>query len=147
LKQIHATAIAIDAHAILIRGPSGCGKSDLALRMIDQGATLIADDRCDLDIRPDQVIVSSPDSIAGMIEIRGLGIIKTGAGQCAPVALIVDLVDSSDKVDIDRMPENSACNEYGPSIPIIRLASFEASTPAKIRMALAVAKGTLEKIS
>ncbi len=142
--QIHATAICIDNHAVLLRGEPGCGKSDLALRLIDQGARLVADDRCDLDIRANQIIVSAPEALAGLLEVRGLGIIKIPAESFAPVALVVDLIGTG---SISRMPEETLCNDFGPAIPYITLLAFEASCTSKIRMSLAIALGKQERIS
>lgn len=146
--QVHGTAVSIEAqgnfNGILIRGEAGSGKSDLALRLMDQGALLIADDRCDLDIRDDQVIVSAPDTISGLLEVRGLGIVKIGAEPCLPINLIVDLVNPE---DIERMPEKLTCDDYGPAIAYIRLHAFEPSAPAKIRLALGIASGKLELLT
>src|SRR6266851_2230729 len=89
---LHATAVAIDGRGVLLRGASGAGKSDLALRLIDAGARLIADDQSELHRRGDSIIVRAPATIAGLVEVRGIGIIRLDALAEAPVALIVDLV-------------------------------------------------------
>ncbi|HJZ14329.1 MAG TPA: hypothetical protein VJ251_02575, partial [Stellaceae bacterium] len=73
---VHATAIAIDGRAVLLRGPSGAGKSDLALRLIDGGARLVADDQAELRRAGERVMVRAPAEIAGLIEVRGIGILQ-----------------------------------------------------------------------
>src|SRR5580658_2542678 len=89
---VHATAVAIGGRAVLLRGPSGSGKSDLALRLIDAGARLVADDRSELWRAGDAILVRSPATIAGLIEARGVGILTVDPLPTARLALIVDLV-------------------------------------------------------
>jgi serine kinase of HPr protein (carbohydrate metabolism regulator) len=130
---IHASCIAIDGLGVLLRGPSGSGKSDLALRLIDGGARLVADDRVVIMPRDGRLFASAPAVLAGKLEIRGLGIETLPATPEAPVALIVDLVDAA---AVERLPE--PCTETIMNIRVARLAfaAFDASTPAKIRAAL-----------
>jgi HPr kinase/phosphorylase len=129
---VHATAIAIDGAAILLRGPPGAGKSDLALRLIDGGARLVADDQAELRRLDHQILVRAPASIAGLIEVRGIGIIRVDAVEEAPLALLVDLVPSS---EVERFPESRFEKVLGLTIPLIALAAFEASAAAKLRLA------------
>ena len=136
--NIHATCIALDGHGVLLRGPPGSGKSDLAARAIDAGARLVADDRVTLVRCSATIIASAPPSIRGMIELRGLGILRVDAETEAPLALIVDLVASE---KIVRMPELDRCALLGIELPLITLAPFEASALAKLRLGLA---GALE---
>lgn len=132
----HATCIAFDGLGILIRGPSGSGKSDLALRAIAEGAQLVADDRVVLVRDGDHVIASAPSSLHGMIEIRGLGIMRVAAAAEAKIALVADL---SDPASIDRLPDRRHCDLAGVSLPWLALAPFEISALAKLRFALAAA--------
>jgi HPr kinase/phosphorylase len=129
---VHATAIAIEGVAILLRGPSGSGKSDLALRLIDGGARLIADDQALLRRADNQVFVRAPAEIAGLIEVRGIGILHVDLINEAPIALVVDLVPST---QIERIPDNRFERVLGLAVPLITLAPFEASAPAKLRFA------------
>jgi HPr kinase/phosphorylase len=129
---VHATAIAIEGAAILLRGPSGSGKSDLALRLIDGGARLIADDQALLRRADNQVFVRAPAEIAGLIEVRGIGILHVDLINEAPIALVVDLVPST---QIERIPDNRFERVLGLAVPLITLAPFEASAPAKLRFA------------
>jgi len=129
---IYATAIAIEGDAILLRGPSGAGKSDLALRLIDGGARLIADDQALLRRAGNQVLVRAPAEISGLIEVRGVGILRVAALGEAPLALIVDLVTSA---QVERIPDSRFEVIFGLAIPLIALAPFEASAAAKLRLA------------
>lgn len=132
-RQIHATAVFLDGAAVLLRGPSGSGKSDLALRLIEAGAVLVADDRCDLSAVRGRVFVSAPKAIRGLIEARGLGVLRIRCRGRAPVALVVDLEAPS---AIERLPPPEQCRLLGVAVPLVRLAAFEASAPAKVKLAV-----------
>ncbi len=136
MVTVHATCIAIDGHGILLRGPSGSGKSDLALRAIDEGAQLVADDQVALTRRGENVIASAPSSLHGLIEIRGLGIMRMDAAAEARVALVADMADPD---SIERLPARLHCEIEGTAVPWMALAPFQASAPAKLRFALAAA--------
>src|SRR5579863_1156092 len=128
---LHATAIAIDGHALLLRGASGSGKSDLALRLIDAGARLVADDQSELYRRGEEVIVRAPATIAGLLEVRGIGIFRLDALAEAPVALVVDLVAGD---TVERLPVRQTEAILGLSLPLVAVKPFEASAPAKLRL-------------
>jgi serine kinase of HPr protein (carbohydrate metabolism regulator) len=130
---VHATAIAIKGDAILLRGPPGAGKSDLALRLIDSGADLVADDQAELRRMGKDVLVRAPVTIAGLIEVRGLGIMRVAAVDEARLALLVDLVPSA---AVERMPDRRFEEILGIVYPLIAIAAFEASAAAKLRFAL-----------
>lgn len=121
----------------MLRGPSGSGKSDLALRLIDSGARLVADDRTELALQgggdEQRVVASAPKEIAGKIEARGLGILAVDALGETPVALVVDMVDAG---EVERVPEPASLEILGLQIPLVRLDPFEVSAPAKLRAAL-----------
>jgi HPr kinase/phosphorylase len=132
--MVHATCIAFDGHGILLRGPAGSGKSDLALRAIDQGACLVADDQVVLNRDGAIVIASAPSSLHGLIEIRGIGIIRMDAAAQVPVALVADMMDAP-----ERLPERRWCDIRGVDIPRFAVAPFEASALVKLRFALMAA--------
>ncbi len=136
----HGTCIAVDAAGVLIRGRPGAGKSDLALRLIDDGAKLVADDQVCLSVRDGAVIARAPDALKGMMEVNGLGVMRLDPehlAEEAALALVVDLVAGE---PIERLPEPASESFLGVAVPRIRLAPFEASAPAKLR--LAVGRGT-----
>ncbi|MCA1907855.1 MAG: HPr kinase/phosphatase C-terminal domain-containing protein [Magnetospirillum sp.] len=136
MHLVHATSVEIGGHAVLIRGPSGSGKSDLALRLMDQGAQLVADDQTGLSAESGRLFVSCPPTIAGMIEVRGLGILRLPHRDRVPLALVVDLVAAK---DVERLPEPSRTVFLGIQVPRLALCAFESSTPAKVRLAVTVA--------
>ncbi len=132
--RIHGTAIVIGGDGVLLRGPSGSGKSDLALRLIDGGARLVADDQTELRDIGGAARLSAAATIAGQMEIRGIGIASVPYQASAPLRLVVDLVQPE---TIERLPGPRSCRFFGYDIPLIALAPFEASAPAKLRAALA----------
>jgi HPr kinase/phosphorylase len=136
---VHATAIAVDGRAVLLRGAPGAGKSDLGLRLIDAGARLVADDQSELARRGDEIIVRAPATIAGLIEVRGLGIFRVDPVAEAPLVLIADLVAPE---ALERLPERRSETIFGLAVPLIELAPFEASAAAKLRFAVAAFTGT-----
>jgi serine kinase of HPr protein (carbohydrate metabolism regulator) len=138
---IHATCVALRVgkpwRALLLRGPSGAGKSDLALRLLEAGGRLVADDQTHIARIGRTLIASPPPVLAGMIEVRGVGILKLRRSQLlarAPVALLVDLVAPG---RIERLPEPSHETLEEVELPRLDLAPFEASSVAKLRLALA----------
>ena len=130
-ETVHATSIAIDGRAVLLMGPSGAGKSDLALRLIDRGATLVSDDYTDLSTDGELLLASPPATIAGRMEVRGIGIVATPFTASAPVALVVHL-----DALVERMPEPATYTLAERVVPAISLDPFEASAPIKLELAL-----------
>jgi len=143
MTQLHATAIAIDEQGILLRGPSGAGKSDLALRLIEQGAQLISDDRVELMKKGTDLIAYAPQTIEGLLEVRNLGILKFHNVGATPIRLVVDLVSPQ---DLERHPEAQHVSLEGIELPLLRLAPFEVSATAKVGLGLALHLGHLERI-
>jgi serine kinase of HPr protein (carbohydrate metabolism regulator) len=132
--MVHGTTVALEGEGVLLRGPSGSGKSDLALRLIDAGARLVADDQTELTRTVNGLTARSPATIAGKIEVRGVGILRVATVPSALVRLVVDLVPPD---RVERLPEPKFCEYLQCSLPLLALAPFEASTVAKIRLALA----------
>jgi serine kinase of HPr protein (carbohydrate metabolism regulator) len=141
---VHATCVALPLggawHGVLLRGPSGAGKSDLAIRLVEGGARLVSDDRTELSVEAGLLVARPPSVLAGLIEARGVGVLRLPPENLlgsAPVVLAVDLVDPG---DVDRMPEPVAETLLDVSVRLVRLVAFDASTPAKIRLALNAAR-------
>ena len=130
---VHGTCVELFGHGVLLRGPSGSGKSDLALRLIDGGARLVADDQVVLTAEVGRVQAAAPIRIAGRIEVRGVGIIQVATIETVPLALVVDLVAPA---DVPRLPEPRECRLAGVALRSIALAPFEASAEAKVRLAV-----------
>ena len=130
-ETVHASTVAIGGRAVLIEGPAGSGKSDLALRLIDRGAVLVSDDYTILTASADVLLASAPATIAGWIEVRGVGIVPVTHAEPVPVALLIRLGGQ-----VERLPEaESRCFE-GVPIPTIALDPHEASAPIKVELAL-----------
>lgn len=130
---VHAACVALDDWAVLLRGPAGAGKSDLGLRLINSGAILVADDQVILADSGGFLRASPPTNIAGLLEVRGVGIMKMPYRQGVPLGLLIDLVPP-DKVP--RLPDARTDKIMGVELPVLALSSFESSTPAKVMLAL-----------
>ena len=132
MLRLHATCVALDGLAVLLQGPSGAGKSDLALRLIDRGAVLVADDQVLVRNEGGRLIASAPATIAGRIEVRGLGILRLPALAGAPVCALFELATGP----VERLPVRRLRNLEGVDIPWIALNPFECSAGAKVRLAV-----------
>jgi serine kinase of HPr protein (carbohydrate metabolism regulator) len=141
---VHATAVAVAGQAVLLCGPSGSGKSDLALRLVDEGARLVADDQTRLVRRDDGLWASAPEAIRDLLEVRGLGLVRLPALERARVALMVDLVPGA---AVERLPEPEQAALLGLAVPRLRLDGASPSAPAKIRMALRQAGSGTEVVA
>jgi HPr kinase/phosphorylase len=136
---VHASAVLVGARAILIRGPSGAGKSRLALDLIEAARTgamrfakLVGDDRVYLEPAHGRLLVRPADALAGLIEVRGLGIRRLPHEPCAVVGLVVDLAAS----DAERLPGPQA--QYaviaGINLPRLAVAAGREGLPAVLAL-------------
>lgn len=142
-ERLHATCIAIDGKAALLLGPSGSGKSDLGLRLIHSRllvagrpvtAHLVADDQVVLEAQPGRLIARPPASLAGLCEVRGLGILRLPHRAEADVTLAIKLTSPQ---DIERLPDRKQHFQVlQHRLPLVHLAPFEASAPLKVALAL-----------
>lgn len=130
-ETVHASCVAIDGRAVLIEGRSGEGKSDLALRLIDRGAVLVADDYTFCVRENRRLVAQPPETIAGRIEVRGVGIVTLPFAAKAPVCLVVTILEAP-----PRMPEPRSRRIAGVEIPQIALTALEPSAPIKVELAL-----------
>lgn len=138
MERVRGTCVAVDGWAVLLRGRSGAGKSDLALRLIESGAQLVADDYTIVAKRSGVLVASAPSELRGLLEVRGIGIVPMPAADEARLIAVVDLVDGA---DVERMPEYTMTEVLGVRLPLFRLVAFEASAVAKVRLAARVAGG------
>jgi len=144
IEKIHATSVDIDGIGILLQGPSGSGKSDLALRLIDEGSRLIADDYTDIIVKNEALYGAAPDTIEGLIEVRGQGVFRVGSVESSKIGILIDLVAGG---VIERLPEEQTRNILGIPLLYLQLAPFEASATAKIRLAVKRVKGDITPAS
>lgn len=132
MTKVHASAVKYKGRGVLILGPSGSGKSDLCLRLIDKGATLISDDYIDLSIKDDKLQASTPATIAGLLEVRGVGIRKFPHISRCELNIAVELVASIQ--DIERLPEQEFYEFEDTKLPKLKLYPFEPSAILKIEL-------------
>jgi serine kinase of HPr protein (carbohydrate metabolism regulator) len=134
MNNIHATCISYNKKGILIIGKSGSGKSDLALRMIMcKGAKLVSDDRTDISFKNKNIYAQPPQTIEGLLEVRGFGIKKLPFIKRQKINLAVELVDNLKK--IERLPDADFYTIEGMKIPLIKLYPFELSSLEKLELA------------
>ena len=138
-RLVNGTAVGWRGAGVLILGPTGSGKSDLTLRLIDAGATLIADDVVELKRAGRALLLSfppeGPAELKGKMEVKGLGIMSVPAAPPdVPLALVVQATPR-DKVEL--IPESLESEWLGLSVTTIGIDLLEPSAPAKVRLALA----------
>lgn len=137
MENIHASCVAYKNIGILIVGDSGIGKSDLALRLImDKGAKLVADDRTNIELKKNSLIASCPETIKGLLEIRGIGIKKFPHLDNITINLVVKLVKNLS--NIERFPKDETWDYENVKIKQISLYPFECSAVNKLISALGV---------
>lgn len=127
-----ATCVALNGRALLIEGPSGSGKSTLALQLIDRGAILVGDDGVTLEKREDRLFASPPANIAGLLEVRNLGLLEFQVASDMPVALVLRL-----DPDAPRFIEAAERTELGGvELPLVRVwpGGFELALKAKLAL-------------
>ena len=136
-ETVHASAVLVGEHGVLIRGASGSGKSSLVLGLIDRdplSTRLIADDRVHLDADRGKLVAAVPNTIAGKLEVRGLGIVEVAHASPAAIDLVVDLLPP-DKCP--RLPEadDTEVEIRGVIVPRLMLPIGLVDGPARVRFA------------
>ena len=143
MERIRGTCVAVDGRGVLLRGRSGTGKSDLALRLIEGGACLVSDDYTDIEDREGRLFASAPPEIRGILEVRGLGVLRIASESSVGLDVVIDLAAAT---DMPRMPASDKQEILGILVPLFKLAPFEASAPAKVRLAVRLANGSIMRI-
>lgn len=129
-----ASAVAIGGRALMIDGPPGSGKSSLALALIDRGAKLIGDDGVTLTLTGERVMVSPPPNIAGLIEIRGVGLAELPLAAPTPLAMILTLGNAG-----ERLPEAVPTRDIlGHAIPCLAFEPGPVAPAQRAEWALAM---------
>ena len=132
LKRIHSTSVVIDDNGVLILGDSGSGKSDLALRLIDNGATLISDDISICRKNSNNIYLYCPPEIKGLLEVREIGIITVPFVERIKLRLVVNLKSNNN----ERFPKDSFFRILGIKVPMINIEGKNSSAVAKIKVKL-----------
>jgi serine kinase of HPr protein (carbohydrate metabolism regulator) len=132
---VHASAVLVGARAVLIRGPSGSGKSKLAHELIEGGrgnglgfARLVGDDRVHLEAANGRLLARPAEKLAGLLEVRDVGILRVDHEPVAVVGLVVDL----NAADAERLPEQGQQRTEigGVVLPRLAVAAGSAALPA-----------------
>ena len=120
-----------------MRGPPGSGKSDLALRLISDGqGRLVADDQVEIGLEACGLVASAPETLAGMIEVRGLGVARLDHHPSWTIRLVIELGES-----VARFPEPRQTVIAGQALPVLRIRGTDASAVAKVRLAVQALQG------
>ncbi len=133
---MHGSCAARDGQAVLLIGPPGAGKSDLVLRLLGRGFDLVADDQ----VLIDNGQVSAPAALVGLLEVRGLGIMRLPSVASARLALVVGLGARA-----ERLPEPTIDPSLG--LPVIHIDARAASAPDRVIMALDCALGRVGQVA
>nr|WP_294526964.1 HPr kinase/phosphatase C-terminal domain-containing protein [uncultured Rhodopila sp.] len=135
-RRLHGSCVSKHEDAVLLVGPPGSGKSDLVLRLLARGFELVADDQVDLV----DGVASCPAALAGLLEVRGLGVVQLPYRSGVRLALIVDLATPS-----DRMPMPRQHPDLG--LPVVCIDPAAASAPERIALALECAIGRVRQVA
>jgi HPr kinase/phosphorylase len=133
---VHASVACLGARGVLIRGAAGSGKSSLLLSLIfDAGATLVADDRVALAASGGRLVASAPETIAGRMEVRGVGIVRRPYVSPAAIDLVVDLLPRDECPRLPTAEERRAVID-SIAVPRVFIAVGAVDGAARVRAAL-----------
>jgi HPr kinase/phosphorylase len=148
--QIHASCVALSGAGVLLRGGPGAGKSDLALRLVDGGGLLVADDLCEIRREGGRLLADLPaavdPSFRGRIALRGIGFLTLPCAGATPLSLVADLEPAAGAGDSpgDSLGESLGEAVYlGIALPLVVLDPFQPSAPARLRLLAKVGAETI----
>ena len=135
-RSMHGSCVSKDGNGVLVVGPPGSGKSDLVLRLLSRGFELVADDQVNIV----DGIASCPATLAGLLEVRGLGIMRVNFCATSRLALIVEL---------DKRPDRMPLPYQHPDLhlPVVKIDPATASAPEKVALALDCALGRVSQVA
>jgi HPr kinase/phosphorylase len=128
--RFHGSCVARDGAGVLLLGPSGAGKSDLALRLLSRGFVLVADDQVDVI----DGFAQAPGTLAGMLEVRGIGIVQLPYLSDIKLYVVIELTEQS-----ERLPHPERHTEL--DLPLVRLRASDVSAADRVALALDCALG------
>lgn len=131
--NLHAACVALGGCGLLILGDPGMGKSQLALQLIDSGGALVSDDRVVLHRDGNTLCANPPERLAGLLEVRGIGILRLPYVRDCRIHLAVQLVE---REAVERMPDPAFFDCLEISVPLLSLHGYDAATAAAIRMVM-----------
>jgi len=144
MQRVRGSCVAVEGRGVLLTGESGAGKSDLALRLIDEGARLVADDYTQVTLVDGKLLASAPELIDGLLEVRGLGIVRLSPASPTSLAVVITLAAG---VAEERLPPPSVAEVLGVGLPQFTLDPFACSATAKVRLAVKIATGGIMRIA
>ena len=133
--RVHGTCVARSGAGVLLLGPAGAGKSDLALRLLSRGFDLVADDQVVIE----DGVACPPPPLAGLLEVRGVGIVRLAYVAAARLALGVELGPP------ERLPDPRQHRELG--LPLVRVRPNASSAPERVSVALDCALGIMPQVA
>jgi HPr kinase/phosphorylase len=134
--RLHGSCACRNGEAVLMIGPPGSGKSDLLLRLLSRGFDLVADDQVDVT----DGVASAPTALAGLLEVRGLGIMRLPYTRQARLVMVLELGSV-----VERLPSTTLHPDLG--LPMVRLDGHAASAADIVIMALDCAAGRIGQVS
>lgn len=135
-QRMHGSCVSRDGSGVLVVGPPGVGKSDLVLRLLSRGFELVADDQVDIA----DGIASCPPALAGLLEARGLGIVRLPFRPNARLVLIVELEGHPDRMPMPRLHPDL-------KLPVVQIDAAAPSAPERVILALDCALGRLTQVA
>lgn len=139
---LHASCVALGGAGLLLLGPPGAGKSSLALRLMERGWALVADDQVAIAATPEGLSASAPPALAGFFEVRGLGLFQCLPFQTAVLAAVARLAPAS---AIPRLPEPMRWQALDRELPAFALDPEDVAAPEKAIWAMRAATGALQQ--